>query len=105
MFLQQLAAGYGITRKGSCLVLDFIGQQHERFRFDALLSAMTGVPRVRLRKAIEDGFPYLPSGCTLQLDRVAREEIVRSLQRTLAGARAMVPELRELANEVLGGSR
>jgi superfamily II DNA or RNA helicase/HKD family nuclease len=100
LFLQQLGRGLRHhDRKSSCLVLDFIGQQHERFRFDALLSAMTGVARVRLRKAIEDGFPYLPSGCTLQLDRVAREEIVRSLQHTLAGARAMVPELRELASE------
>jgi superfamily II DNA or RNA helicase/HKD family nuclease len=103
LFLQQLGRGLRHhERKPSCLVLDFIGQQHERFRFDAVLSAMTGVPRVRLRKAIGDGFPYLPSGCTLQLDRVAREVIVRSLQHTLAGARAMVPELRELASEVSG---
>ncbi len=103
LFLQQLGRGLRHhERKPSCLVLDFIGQHHERFRFDALLSAMTGVPRVRLRKAIEGGFPYLPSGCTLQLDRVAREEILRSLQHTLAGAKAIVPEMRELASERTG---
>jgi superfamily II DNA or RNA helicase/HKD family nuclease len=100
LFLQQLGRGLRLHgRKASCLVLDFIGQQHERFRFDATLSAMIGIPRARLRKAVEDGFPYLPSGCSVQLDRVARDEIVRSLRQTLAGARAMVPELRALAAE------
>jgi superfamily II DNA or RNA helicase/HKD family nuclease len=103
LFLQQLGRGLRHhERKTSCLVLDFIGQQHEHFRFDTALSAMTGVTRARLRKAVEDGFPYLPSGCTLQLDHVARDEIVRSLRQALVGARAMVPELQELAIERSG---
>lgn len=97
LFMQQLGRGLRHhERKTSCLVLDFIGQQNERFRFDTLLSAMTGVPRSSLRKALEGGFSYLPSGCSLQLDRVARDTILRSLQ-TLGGARAIVPELRELS--------
>jgi superfamily II DNA or RNA helicase/HKD family nuclease len=103
LFLQQLGRGLRHhERKDSCLVLDFIGQQHERFRFDGLLSAMTGVPRARLTKAVADGFPYLPSGCTVQLDRVARDEILRSLRHTVASARTMVPELRELGAEQSG---
>ena len=100
LFLQQLGRGLRHQKpKVSCLVLDFIGQQHEHFRFDAILSAMTGIPRARLAKAVQEGFPYLPSACTVHLDRVAREEIVRSLRETLAGARAMLPEIRELAGE------
>jgi superfamily II DNA or RNA helicase/HKD family nuclease len=103
LFLQQLGRGLRHhERKDSCLVLDFIGQQHERFRFDGLLSAMTGVPRARLTKAVADGFPYLPSGCTVQLDRVARDEILRSLRQAVASTRTMVPELRELAAEQSG---
>lgn len=100
LFLQQLGRGLRHhENKPSCLALDFIGQQHERFRFDGLLSAMTGVPRARLGKAVTDGFPFLPSGCAVQLDRVARDEILRSLRHTIASARTMVPELRELAAE------
>ncbi len=100
LFLQQLGRGLRHhERKASCLVLDFIGQQHERFRFDTTLSAMTGIARARLRKAVEGGFPYLPSGCTMQLDRVAKDEIVRSLQRALGGAESVVRDLRELAAE------
>jgi superfamily II DNA or RNA helicase/HKD family nuclease len=100
LFLQQLGRGLRFhERKTSCLVLDFIGQQHERFRFDPVLTALTGIPRTRLAKAVESGFPFLPSGCAVQLDRVARDEIVRSLRTALSGSRTMITELRELAAE------
>jgi superfamily II DNA or RNA helicase/HKD family nuclease len=98
LFLQQLGRGLRHhVGKSSCLVLDFIGQHRDEFRFDVTLSAITGIPRARLRKAIEDGFPYLPSGCALQLDVVSRDQILTSLRATLAGARRLTSELRELA--------
>jgi len=106
LFLQQLGRGLRHHRdvrdsraKSSCLVLDFIGQHRDEFRFDATLSALTGIPRARLRTDLAQGFPYLPSGCTLQLDTVARDVILRSLRATLAGARRLTAELRELAAE------
>jgi superfamily II DNA or RNA helicase/HKD family nuclease len=102
LFMQQLGRGlrhYLPESKASCLVLDFIGQHREEFRFDAVLSALTGAPRARLAKDVEDGFPYLPSGCTLQLDAVARDRILRSLRAALAGAPRLARELRELAAE------
>jgi len=102
LFMQQLGRGlrhYVPESKASCLVLDFIGQHREEFRFDAVLSALTGTPRARLAKEVEEGFPYLPSGCTLQLDAVARDRILRSLRTALAGAQALAGELRELAAE------
>ena len=99
LFLQQLGRGLRLdpsTGKSSCLVLDFIGQHREEFRFDAVLAALTGVPRARLRTAVTEGFPYLPSGCSVSLDAVARATILESLKRTLAGARRLAAELREL---------
>ncbi len=102
LFLQQLGRGLRHhDRKTSCLVLDFIGQHHEQFRFDAVLAALTGVPRAHLRRAVTDGFPFLPSGCTLQLDAVARNQILDSLRSTLRGAKRLAAELRETA-AVLG---
>ena len=100
LFLQQL--GRGLRHhpgKSSCLVLDFIGQHRDEFRFDTTISAITGIPRARLRKAVEEGFPYLPSGCGFQLDSVARDEILRSLRATLAGAKRLASDLRELSTE------
>jgi superfamily II DNA or RNA helicase len=100
LFLQQLGRGLRHhAGKTSCLVLDFIGQHRDEFRFDGILSAATGIPRARLRTAIEEGFPYLPSGCALQLDRVAREIILESLRTTLGGAKRLASELRELTDE------
>jgi superfamily II DNA or RNA helicase/HKD family nuclease len=98
LFLQQLGRGLRhFPGKTSCLVLDFIGQHREEFRFDTVFAALTGTPRPRLRKALEEGFPYLPSGCALKLDAVARDAILRSLQDALAGAARLSAELRELS--------
>jgi len=99
LFLQQLGRGLRLdptSAKESCLVLDFIGQHRTEFRFDGVLSAITGIPRAAVRKAIEDGFPYLPSGCSLHLDRVARDVILQSLKASLGGARQLTKELREI---------
>jgi superfamily II DNA or RNA helicase/HKD family nuclease len=97
LFMQQLGRGLRHhPTKTSCLVLDFIGQHRAEFRFDGILSAITGIPRAAIRKAVEEGFPYLPSGCSLQLDRVARDVIVQSLRTSLAGATQLTKELREL---------
>ncbi|CAN5763760.1 DEAD/DEAH box helicase [soil metagenome] len=98
VFLQQLGRGLRHNPgKSSCLVLDFIGQHRDEFRFDATLAALTGIPRANLRKSLEDGFPYLPSGCALQLDSVARDQILASLRASLGGAKRLTAELRELA--------
>ena len=100
LFLQQLGRGLRLdpaSGKTSCLVLDFIGQHREEFRFDSVLSAFTAVPRARLRQAVEDGFPFLPSGCSVSLDPVARDTVLGSLKSSLASSRRLAAELRELA--------
>ncbi len=100
LFLQQLGRGLRHHRgKSTCLVLDFIGQHRDEFRFDAILAAFTGVPRGHLREAVARDFPYLPSGCVLQLDPVAREQILASLRASLGGARRLANELRELSTD------
>ncbi|RYZ09245.1 MAG: DUF3427 domain-containing protein [Myxococcales bacterium] len=97
LFIQQLGRGLRLSPdKVSCLVLDFIGQHRTEFRFDAALAAITGIPRARLTKAVEDGFPLLPSGCALQLDSVARAQILGSLKQHLARKARIVEEVREL---------
>ena len=105
LFLQQLGRGLRMHKgKSTCLVLDFIGQHREEFRFDGTLSALTGLPRAKVRSAVEDGFPYLPSGCAVQLDAVARETILRSLRASLAGgSKRLAQELRQVASATPGG--
>lgn len=81
IFLQQL--GRGLRRapeKAVLTVLDFIGQQHREFRFDVRYRALTGYGRKQLKKAIEDGFPMLPSGSQIMLDRVAKDVVLAALK-------------------------
>lgn len=108
LFLQQLGRGLRLDRasgKTSCLVLDFIGQHREEFRFDGILSALTGVPRGRIGTAVKDGFPYLPSGCSVVLDAVARDTILESLKATVANAARVAADLRDVAARSTGPVR
>lgn len=98
VFLQQLGRGLRLVEGKDCLtVLDFIGQQHARFRFDLRLHALTGASRGTLSRQIDEGFPYLPPGCSIQLDRVARTHILENLRQSL-GTRfeGLVDEVRAL---------
>jgi superfamily II DNA or RNA helicase/HKD family nuclease len=77
VFLQQMGRGLRLSPdKPSCLILDFVGQHRREFRFDDVLSAVTGIPRGRLPKAVETDFPTLPAGCVMQLDHVAKDRIL-----------------------------
>ncbi|KAF0244570.1 MAG: type III restriction enzyme res [Planctomycetota bacterium] len=88
VFLQQLGRGLReYDKKESCLVLDFVGQHRKEFRMDSILTAMTGVPRGKLTKAVEHGFATLPPGCHLELDKVAAHIIVENLKHTIGGGR------------------
>ena len=96
LFIQQLGRGLRVhDNKSSCLVLDFIGQHHSRFNFDAVYSALTGVPRAKLARAVKDGFPMLPSGCAFDLDAVARDRVLAALRGAIATRARLVAELRE----------
>lgn len=98
VFLQQLGRGLRLHRgKDVCTVLDFIGQQHRQFRFDLRLRALTGRTRAELIRDTQAGFPLLPSGCLLQLDRQAEEYILENLKSATSTAPTrLVAELREL---------
>ena len=72
VFLQQLGRGLRRSEGKDCLtVLDFIGGANRRFRFDLRFRALLGGHRSDIIRQIEEGFPRLPSGCAIQLDRVA----------------------------------
>ena len=81
LFEQQLGRGLRLAPdKESCLVLDFVGRHREEFRFDQLIQVMTGLPKRRLLEDLEHGFPTLPPGCHISLDRVAKERVLASLK-------------------------
>ncbi|MDP3719505.1 MAG: DUF3427 domain-containing protein [Acidobacteriota bacterium] len=97
VFMQQLGRGLRRFEGKDCVtVLDFIGQSHRKFRFDLRYRAVTGTSRSEVGKQIEQGFPFLPAGCTMQLDRVAKEIVLENLKTALPSRRpAMVGHLRQ----------
>ena len=105
MFLQQLGRGLRLspeTGKSCLTVLDFIGQQHRRFRFDLRFRALLGGSRRQVERQVEHGFPFLPPGCRLLLDRVSRDSVLRSLRDSLPSRLpSLLQELRSLAAEGL----
>ncbi|MCB9598631.1 MAG: DUF3427 domain-containing protein [Sandaracinaceae bacterium] len=84
VFLQQLGRGLRLDEGKACLtVLDFIGTSHEKFRFDRRFQALAGGTRADVLAAVEEGFPYLPGGCDIQLDREAQDVVVRNIRESL----------------------
>src|SRR5438876_1642057 len=84
LFLQQL--GRGLRRslgKPTCTVLDFVGHHRSEFRFDRRFQALLGGSRKSLTQQIEAGFPFLPAGCHMELDRVAAEIVLDNIRNAV----------------------
>lgn len=85
LFLQQLGRGLRLAvGKAVLTALDFVGHHRAEFRADLRFRALTGAPRGRLARDVEKGFPFLPSGCQIVLDRVAQDEVLRSIRAHVA---------------------
>ena len=88
------------SEKTTLTVVDLIGQQHRKFRFDTKLRALIDPRNGRLVDQADQGFPYLPAGCEINLDRMSREVVLSSL-RAAAGSRmwpVLVDDLRGLGD-------
>jgi hypothetical protein len=84
LFIQQLGRGLRKSDgKESCLVLDFVGQHRREFRFDRPLRALLGGTRRDIEQQVQRGFPFLPAGCHMELDAVARERVLTSLKNAI----------------------
>ena len=98
---QQIGRGLRHHRgKTTLTVVDLIGQQHRRFRFDTKLRALIDQRNGRLVDQAAQGFPYLPAGCEIKLDRMSHEVVLSSL-RAAAGSgmwRVLADDLRALGD-------
>ena len=99
LFQQQIGRGLRLSPgKESCLVLDFVGQHRTEFRFDRLLSGLTGLSRRELVDGVEKGFGSLPPGCHIHLQKQTREQVLQGLRAlTTQNWRRMRIELQSYA--------
>ena len=100
LFLQQL--GRGLRKadgKGACTVLDFVGTHRKEFRFDRRFRALLGGSRADVERQVRHDFPFLPAGCSFELDPVAQEIVLRSIREAIPSTwRERCEELRSLGD-------
>ncbi|MEE9336760.1 MAG: DUF3427 domain-containing protein [Methylococcaceae bacterium] len=83
VFLQQLGRGLRLCDDKECLtVLDFVGQSHKNFRYDLRFNALNTNSKRRIDEELNNDFPHLPAGCSIQLERKARERILKNIQES-----------------------
>lgn len=100
VFLQQLGRGLRRTAGKACLtVLDFVGQHDRRFRWDVRYRALTGSSRSELVRQIEHGFPFLPAGSSIRLDRVAKGLVLENVKAQVTMRRPqLIEDVRSYGN-------
>lgn len=102
VFLQQLGRGLRRHPGKRCLtVIDLVSEVDRRYRYDVRYGALLGggVARSAVRRQVADGFPTLPSGCSIELDRVSREIVLDNVSRAIAvDRRSLTNELRALGD-------
>jgi superfamily II DNA or RNA helicase len=85
VFLQQLGRGLRLHEKKECLtVLDFIGQAHANYNFEARFRALSADPTRQVGEEIEHGFCHLPAGCVVSLERVARQYVLENIRQAIS---------------------
>lgn len=104
IFLQQLGRGLRRTPDKAVLtVLDFIGYHRKEFNFEAKFRALTGSTRRSLSDDIEKGFPFLPSGCQIVMDRQSQAIVLENIRSQISNRwTQMVTELRSQGDPDLG---
>jgi superfamily II DNA or RNA helicase len=81
IFLQQLGRGLRLADGKDCLsVLDFVGNARPEYDFEGKFRAMIGKTNTSIQKEIEDDFPHLPLGCSIVLEKRAKEFILQNIR-------------------------
>ena len=99
VFLQQLGRGLRRSEDKECLlVFDFIAPQNERFNYAQRFKALCGqVSTKAVQKMVENGFVYLPTGCSITLEKKAASIVLDNVKKSI-GALNKKRMVRELKN-------
>jgi superfamily II DNA or RNA helicase len=101
VFSQQIGRGLRLSEeKAGLTIIDLIGQQHRRFRFEDRLRALVDETNGSIQRQAQEDFRYLPSGCSMLLDEKSREIVLENLRlaATATQWRTLAEELSELGD-------
>lgn len=81
VFLQQLGRGLRLSDGKECLtVLDFVGNARTEYDFEGKFRALVGKTHTSITTEIEDEFPHLPIGCSIVLEKKAKQVILSNIK-------------------------
>lgn len=83
VFLQQLGRGLRLCEgKDSLMVLDYVGQANKKYRYADKYQALLGVNAMSVSSEIKNGFPNLPKGCFITLEKKAQEYVLNNIKQS-----------------------
>jgi len=103
LFLQQLGRGLRLhDDKPHLTVLDYIAPQHRKFRYAKRFQALSSRPELQADKQIDQGMPFVPSGCIVYLERQAKEHVLNNIRQSASALRGdrLLRELRGLQRSI-----
>lgn len=101
VFLQQLGRGLRLAEGKDCLtVLDFVGNSRPEYDFESKFRALIGKTTTSVQKEIEDDFPHLPLGCSIILEKKAKETILENIKKaTSLNVNQLIAKIRNFQHQ------
>jgi superfamily II DNA or RNA helicase len=101
VFLQQLGRGLRLAEGKDCLtVLDFVGNSRPEYDFESKFRALIGKTTTSIQKEIEDDFPHLPLGCSIVLEKKAKETILENIiKATTLNVNQLINKIRNFQHQ------
>ena len=95
IFLQQLGRGLRFSDNKDCLtVLDFVGNARDEYDFEGKFRNLVGKTNRSIKDEIENEFPHLPLGCSIVLEKKAKEHILNNIKKaTLLNRRKIINKI------------
>jgi superfamily II DNA or RNA helicase len=89
IFLQQLGRGLRLCEgKDSLTVLDFVGNARPEYDFEKKFRALIGKTNRPTIVEIQEDFPRLPLGCSIILEKKAKESILQNISKATRSNKA-----------------
>ena len=101
VFLQQLGRGLRLADDKECLsVLDFVGNARPEYNFENKFRALIGKTTTPVLKEVEDNFPHLPLGCSIILEKKAKNIILNNIKAATSFHRnQIIQKIRSFDND------
>ncbi len=101
VFLQQFGRGLRLAEDKECLtVLDFVSNSRPEYDFEGKFRALVGKTNTSIQKEMEDNFPHLPLGCSIILEKKAKENILNNIRNaTLLNKNQLINKIRNYKHQ------